>query len=105
MNVDRANADISCRMAQVARCKADQARHCSSLVGALPDIASIVVLPATPLATDPGLALLPAAFSVFPIAATMASPPVETATRRFMHSANDASPAQQAGERARSKAS
>lgn len=67
------------------------------LVGAPPDIASIVVLPATPLATDPGLALLPAAFSGFLIAATMASPPVETATRRFMHSANDASPAQQAG--------
>lgn len=93
------------RISPVAWRKADQARHCSSLVSALRGIASIVVLPATPLATDPGLALLPAAFSVFPIAATMASPPVETATRRFMHSANDASPAQQAGEQTRSKAS
>ena len=57
-------------------------------------IAIGVILPATPLATDLGFVLLPPAFFMFLIAATVTYLLlVEMAKRRFMRSADEASPA------------
>lgn len=63
------------------------------IVSVLLAIAIGVLLPATPLATDLRFVLLPPAFFVFLIAATLTYLLlVEMAKRRFMRSADDASP-------------
>jgi Mg2+-importing ATPase len=64
------------------------------IVSVLLAIAIGVILPATPLAIDLGFVLLPPAFFMFLIAATVTYLLlVEMAKRRFMRSADDASPA------------
>lgn len=64
------------------------------IVSVLLAIAIGVILPATPLATDLGFVLLPPAFFMFLIAATVTYLLlVEMAKRRFMRSADEASPA------------
>ncbi len=64
------------------------------IVSVLLAVAIGVILPATPLATDLGFVLLPPVFFVFLIAATATYLLlVEMAKRRFMRSADDATPA------------
>ena len=64
------------------------------IVSVLLAIAIGVILPATPLASDLGFVLLPPAFFMFLIAATVTYLLlVEMAKRRFMRSADDTSPA------------